>query len=52
VLDGAFPEIGDTITLSAAPDRVHVFDVETQERLNGPVGTMRRHAGSEPVLHG
>jgi multiple sugar transport system ATP-binding protein len=49
VLNHAYPDVGDTVFVSAQPDREHVFDPETQQRLNGPVG-MRTAAGSEPVL--
>jgi len=50
VLDSAYPDVGETVFVSAQPGRVHVFDPETEQRLNGPVA-MRRGAGaSEPVL--
>jgi len=50
VLDSAYPDVGETVFVSAQPGRVHVFDPETEQRLNGPVA-MRRGAGaSERVL--
>jgi multiple sugar transport system ATP-binding protein len=33
-----YPRLGDQVSLAVAPGRVHVFDVVTGERLNGPVG--------------
>jgi len=49
VTGGEYPDLGETVTLVARPGRVHMFDSQTGERLNGPVG-LRQGAGSEPVL--
>ena len=38
VSGGEYPRVGEQVKLSVKPGRVHLFDVETGERLNGPVG--------------
>ena len=49
VSGAAYPELGETVYLGAKPGRVHVFDAETGERLNGPVG-LERGAESRSLL--
>ncbi|HEY2656892.1 MAG TPA: sn-glycerol-3-phosphate ABC transporter ATP-binding protein UgpC [Solirubrobacteraceae bacterium] len=51
ILAHAYPDVGETIFVSAQPGRVHVFDPETEQRLNGGVG-MQAAAASEAVLQG
>jgi multiple sugar transport system ATP-binding protein len=51
VAGGEYPELGESVVLAARPGRVHVFDPQTGQRLNGPVG-LRPLPKSEPVLHG
>ena len=51
VLNSAYPDVGDTVFVTAQSGRAHVFDPETEQRLNGPVGAgAQERAGSEPVL--
>ncbi len=38
VSGGRYPELGEVVNLSAKPGRAHVFDADSGERLNGPVG--------------
>jgi multiple sugar transport system ATP-binding protein len=38
VSDAAYPQLGDELTLTVKPGRVHVFHADSGERLNGPVG--------------
>jgi multiple sugar transport system ATP-binding protein len=38
VSGGRYPELGDVVNLTAKPGRAHVFDAESGDRLNGPVG--------------
>jgi multiple sugar transport system ATP-binding protein len=38
VSGAAYPQLGEAITLTAKPGRLHVFDAVSGERLNGPVG--------------
>ncbi|WP_249021442.1 ABC transporter ATP-binding protein [Conexibacter sp. S30A1] len=38
VAGGEYPRPGESVTLAARPDRLHVFHPQTGERLNGPVG--------------
>jgi len=37
VSGGLYPQLGETLSLGAKPDRVHIFDAASGERLNGPV---------------
>ncbi len=45
-----YPQLGDAITLTAKPGRLHVFDPVSGERLNGPVGLARGDAEPAPVV--
>jgi multiple sugar transport system ATP-binding protein len=47
IIEHAYPGVGETVFVGAQPDRVHVFDPQTEQRLNGPVGMQ---ATPEPVL--
>jgi multiple sugar transport system ATP-binding protein len=38
VSGAAYPQLGDQLTLTAKPGRVHVFHAHTGQRLNGAVG--------------
>src|SRR5579875_1636006 len=38
VAGGEHPGLGERVTLAARPNRLHIFDVHTGERCNGPVG--------------
>jgi multiple sugar transport system ATP-binding protein len=45
-----YPQLGDAITLTAKPGRVHVFDAVSGERLNGPVGLTPGAAAPAPAI--
>ena len=50
VSGAAYPQLGDAITLTAKPGRVHVFDAVSGERLNGPVGLAPGEAQPAPAI--
>ncbi len=45
-----YPQLGEAITLTTKPGRLHVFDPVSGERLNGPVGLARGDAEAAPAV--
>ena len=49
VTGAEYPQLGDAVTLTARPGRVHVFHAASGERLNGPVGLAPGSAEPAPA---